>query len=169
MNVTLFWKRVLEMRFTWIIMIPAVGIPIAREIFGDTDIWGKYHVMTKPVCVSHSVMPDSLWPHGLQPTRLLCPWDFPGKNTGVGCHALLQGIFLTQGSNPSLLLAGRFFTFWATREAPTKAESEAIHLTSQGIPRKPPESIRRSAMCSLYLSEIAWHLDFGLLGSRTVS
>ena len=29
-------------------------------------------------------------------------WDFPGKNTGVGCHALLQGIFLTQGSNPSL-------------------------------------------------------------------
>ena len=36
-------------------------------------------------------------------TRLLCPWDSPGKNTGVGCHFLLQGIFLTQGSNPSLL------------------------------------------------------------------
>ena len=35
--------------------------------------------------------------------RLLCPWDFPGKNTGVGCHALLQGIFPTQGSNPCLL------------------------------------------------------------------
>ena len=34
--------------------------------------------------------------------RLLCPWDFPGKNTGVGCHALLQGIFLTQGPNPRL-------------------------------------------------------------------
>ena len=34
--------------------------------------------------------------------RLLCPWDFPGKNTGVGCHFLLQGIFLTQGSNPGL-------------------------------------------------------------------
>jgi len=44
-----------------------------------------------------------LWPHGLQPTRLLCPWDSPGKNTGVGCHTLLQGIFLTQGSNPHLL------------------------------------------------------------------
>ena len=42
-------------------------------------------------------------PHGLQPTRLLCPWDSPGKNTGVGCHALLQGIFQTQGSNPCLL------------------------------------------------------------------
>ena len=36
-------------------------------------------------------------------TSLLCPWDSPGKNTGVGCHALLQGIFLTQGSNPRLL------------------------------------------------------------------
>ena len=35
--------------------------------------------------------------------RLLCPWDSPGKNTGVGFHALLQGIFLTQGSNPHLL------------------------------------------------------------------
>ena len=36
-------------------------------------------------------------------TRLHCPWDSPGKNTGVGCHVLLQGIFLTQGSDPCLL------------------------------------------------------------------
>ena len=36
-------------------------------------------------------------------TRLLCPWHVPGKNTGVGCHFLLQGIFLTQGLNPFLL------------------------------------------------------------------
>ena len=39
---------------------------------------------------SRSVMSDSLWPHGLQPTRLLCPWDFPGKSTEVGCHYLLR-------------------------------------------------------------------------------
>ena len=38
---------------------------------------------------SHSAVSDSLWPHGLQPTRLLRPWDFPGKSTGVGCHFLL--------------------------------------------------------------------------------
>ena len=38
---------------------------------------------------SRSVMSDSQRPHGLQPTRLLCPWDFPGKSTGVGCHCLL--------------------------------------------------------------------------------
>ena len=38
---------------------------------------------------SHSVLSDSYWPHGLQPTRLLHPWDFPGKSSGVGCHCLL--------------------------------------------------------------------------------
>ena len=43
-----------------------------------------------------------LQPHRRQPTRLPRPWDSPGKNTGVGCHFLLQGIFPTQGSNPSL-------------------------------------------------------------------
>ena len=60
-------------------------------------------ILVLSVSVSHSVMPDSLRPHGLQPTSLLCPWDFPGKNTGMGCHFLLQGIFPTQGSNPGLL------------------------------------------------------------------
>ena len=47
-----------------------------------------------------------LWlcdPHRLWPVRLLCLWDFPDKNTGVGCHFLLQGIFPTQESNPCLL------------------------------------------------------------------
>ena len=52
---------------------------------------------------SHSVVSDSLRPCGLKPTRLLCPWDFPGKSTGVDCHFLLQGIFLTQGLNPGPL------------------------------------------------------------------
>ena len=46
---------------------------------------------------------DSLRPHGLQPTRLLCHGDSPGKNTGVGCHTLLRGNFPTQGPNPGLL------------------------------------------------------------------
>ena len=53
--------------------------------------------------LSHSVVSDSLRPHGLQPCRLLCPWDSLGKNTGVCCHDLLQKIFPTQGSNPGLL------------------------------------------------------------------
>ena len=53
--------------------------------------------------VSRTVRSDTSRPHGLQPTKLLCPWDFPGKSTGMGCYALLQGIFLTQGPNLSLL------------------------------------------------------------------
>ena len=51
---------------------------------------------------SCSVVSDSLQPHGLEPTRFLCPWDFPGKDTGVGCYFLLQEIFPTQGSNLGL-------------------------------------------------------------------
>ena len=49
-------------------------------------------------CLVAKSCPTLLWP-----TRLLCPWDFPGKNTGVGCHLLLQGIFLTQELNLHLL------------------------------------------------------------------
>ena len=56
------------------------------------------------MCVlSHPVMYDSLQPHGLQPARLLCPWDSPGKNTGVGIHSFLLEIFPTQGLNLGLL------------------------------------------------------------------
>ena len=44
----------------------------------------------------------TLWPHGLQPTKLLCPWNSPGQNTGVGSLSLLQGIFPTQEVNPGL-------------------------------------------------------------------
>ena len=61
-------------------------------------------------------------PHGLQPTRLLCLQVFPGKNTGVGCHFFLQGIFSIQGLNlylqHLLVLTGRFFTTEPPREAP---------------------------------------------------
>ena len=46
--------------------------------------------------------PTLKWPYGLQPTRLLCPWNSLGENTEEGCHFLLQGIFLTQGLNPGL-------------------------------------------------------------------
>ena len=52
--------------------------------------------------VSCQVVSNSLKPHGLQPSRL-CSWDSPGKNTGVGCHSLLQGIFPAQGSHVSRL------------------------------------------------------------------
>ena len=69
-------------------------------------------------------------PYGLQPVRLLCPRDSPGKNTRVGGHALHQGIFLMQGSNPCLLClpagTGVFFATSATWEAPES--SRHAHL-----------------------------------------
>ena len=62
--------------------------------------------------VSHSLMYDSL------PIRLLCPWDSLGKNTGVGCHSLLQGIFPTQGSNPGLLYYRQIFHHTSQESSP---------------------------------------------------
>ena len=50
-----------------------------------------------------SVVSNCLRLYRLWPARLLCPWNFPGKNAGVGCHSLLQRITLTQGLNPCLL------------------------------------------------------------------
>ena len=70
-----------------------------------------YTIFLDSICMhcpvlSHSVVSNSFQHHGLYPARLLCPWDSPGKNTGVGGHALLQGIFPTQTS----CIAGGFFT-----------------------------------------------------------
>ena len=61
------------------------------------DIFGGscFCLVTKPFL--------TLWPRRLYSATFLCPWDFSGRNTGVGCYAFLQGIFLTQGSNLHLL------------------------------------------------------------------
>ena len=69
--------------------------------------------------VSRSVVSDSLQSHGLEPARVLSPWDFPGKNSRVGSHSLLQGIFLTRGWNPGLLHCRQIL----------------YHLSHQGSPR----------------------------------
>ena len=69
--------------------------------------------------VSCSVVSNSLGPQGLQPPILLCLWNSPGKHTGMGSHALLQGIFLTQGSNPGLQHCRQIL----------------CHLSHQGSPR----------------------------------
>ena len=71
----------------------------------------KYH----HYCSVAKSCPTLLWPHGLQPARLLCPWDFPGKNSGVGCHFLLHGIFLTKESNLDLLHCRRIL-YWMSHQ-----------------------------------------------------
>ena len=70
-------------------------------------------------CLVTKSGPVLLWPQGLRPTRLLCPWDFPGKNTGMGWHFLLQGLFPTQGLNLCLLHYKQILYHWAIREAHT--------------------------------------------------
>ena len=76
--------------------------------------------MEVKVLVAQSML-DSLQPHGLCPTRLICPWNSPGKNIELGRHSLLQGIFLTQGSNLVPCIPGRFF-ITKSRGKPSVAE-----------------------------------------------
>ena len=96
---------------------------------------GSLHTQLHPSMILGSVLPtpcecllprsamsNSLQPHGLWPTRLLSPWDFPGKNIGVGWHFLLQGIFPTQGLNLHflcLLCWRQILHHWAIKEAPS--------------------------------------------------
>ena len=61
---------------------------ILWRLWGPVSSFGSF-LWPLWVSLSCSVVFDSLWPHGLQPTRLLHSWDFPGKSTGVGCHCLL--------------------------------------------------------------------------------
>ena len=61
-----------------------------------------------------------LWPHGLQPSRLLCSREFPGKNTGVDCHFLLQGVFSTQGWKLHLL-------HWPAASLPLSPPGNGLH------------------------------------------
>ena len=90
--------------------------------------------VTSHTCM-HSVTklcPTLLRPHGLQPASLHCPWNSPGNNTGVGYHFLLQGIFLTQGSNLYLL----YLLQWqADSLSPTgDYQADSLSLSHLGSP-----------------------------------
>ena len=78
-----------------------------------------------------SIVSNSLWLHGLQPTRILCPQDYSSKNTGVGCKSLLQGNLPYPGIEPESLespaLSGGFFT----TEPPGKPQQQLCVLNSE--------------------------------------
>ena len=85
--------------------IPGTGEPDGLPSMGSHRIrhdWSDLAAAARIKSVSCSVMSNSLQPHGMYPTRLLCPWSSPGKNTGVGSHPLLQGIFPTLWLNLGL-------------------------------------------------------------------
>ena len=65
----------------------------------------------------------------LQLTRLLCPWNFPGKNTGVGCHFLPQGFFPTQGSNPRFVHCQADSLLLSHQGGPTLGRSQYVKYT----------------------------------------
>jgi len=72
----------------------------------------------------------TLW-DPMEPTRLPCPWNSPGKNIGVGSHSLLQGIFPTQGSNPGLLHCRQILYHLSHQGSP---RFTAVQLSSTAIP-----------------------------------
>ena len=86
-------------------------------------------VLTHCACMLRHFRRVQLFATPEEPTRLLCLWDSPGKNTGVGCHALLQGIFPTQGLNPHLLHIGRWVLYYS-------------HLLGSPLKMAPPTSCR---------------------------
>ena len=88
--------------------LPNPGIETRAPALQAAESQGKQNIVVTNMCVCVymymcSVTSDSLQLHRQQPSRILCPRDFPGKTTGLGCHYLLQGIFLTYGLNPHIL------------------------------------------------------------------
>ena len=92
--------------------------------------------------ISHSVVSNSLQCHGLKPTRLLCLWDCPGKNTGVGSHSFLQGICSTQGSNPGLLHCRQILYHLSLHRSPAAAAKslQSCPVLCDPIDGSPPGS-----------------------------
>ena len=97
-------------------------VPICQGIQNALEAYAVLCLVAQP-CLT--------LPHGLQPARLLCPWDSPGKITGVGCHALLQGIFPTQGSNPDLLHCRHVLYQLCYQRSPTSLQTQSIITIQQ--------------------------------------
>ena len=81
----------MEQQRTFLLPVPSVSIfcldsIITHWILATSSWWMLQHAVCCVVVFSCSVEFNSLWPHDLWSARLLCPWDSPGKNTGVGCH-----------------------------------------------------------------------------------
>ena len=98
--------------------------------------------------LSHPVVSDSLRPHRLYPTRFLCPWDSPGKNTGVSCHALLQGIFPTQGLNP-----GRGILYYLCHQGNPRILEWVVYPFSR---RSSQLGIKMGSPADKWPSELPW-------------
>ena len=117
---------------------PALG----RRFFTTSATWEVQAHMYGCMCAAAAKSLQSC-PVFVTPwtTRLLCPWNSPGKNTGVGCHSFLQGIFLTQGSNLHLLC----LLHWPADSLP---HSHLFQLTLEQIrdERVHPDSVKNASL-----------------------
>ena len=90
-------------------------------------MWGHDEMCAKKACMLSHFSHVRLILN--QSTRLLCPWDSPGKNTGVGCHFLLQGIFPTQGLNLHLLC----LLHWQANSLPSAPPGKPSANREEGV------------------------------------
>ena len=104
-----------QIYYHWVVAGHARGSANTSSVLVKICRWN--HFQSLGSCVSSSAVSDSLQPHGLYPTRFLSPWDFPSKNTGMGSHSLLQGIFQLRDRTCISCTESRFFTVPASREA----------------------------------------------------
>ena len=151
--------------------ILAWKIPRQRSLVGYSS-WGhKESNTTEATARTHSRL--TVRPHGLQPARLLCPPDFPGKNTRAGCQFLLQGTFTTQESNPHLLhkqvdsLLLRYQgSPWTQRHTHKKRQyketwEEDGHLQAKG------GGLGKPSLTALGRNQLCWNPDVRFLASRS--
>ena len=130
---------------------PSVGTHQDSTLSGpapQAQLSPNYCTSFKWLCLassqSHSVVPDSLQlSRTIQSTRLLCPWVSPGKNTGVGSHSLLQGIFLTQGSNMGLLHCWQIL----------------YHLSNRGSPKSGFKQVQKGCFTLVHINILEHTLD----------
>ena len=91
-----------------------------------------YHLVHKASCCTKISTSNVAW-MDYNPPRLLCPWNSPGKNTGVGSYSLLQGIFLTQGLNPSLPHCRQILYCLSHQESPSMKNTCLFLLQQSGV------------------------------------
>ena len=123
------WKLILINGWLWIGQIQSVNLSDVSFFFFKTEVL----VLVAQSCLT----PCNPW--------LLCPWNSPGKNTGVGCHSLLQGIFPNQGSNP---------------RSP-ELQTDSLCFNHQGSPKVMSKSkymIKYLTECPTYVNELLYYL-----------
>ena len=100
--------------------------------------------LSSALTVRGSDVSDSLWLHELEPTRLHCPGESPGKNTGVGHHALLEEIFRPRDQTQVSHIAGGFFSICATRDCVCILIPHLINFPREGRDLFTPHSFKEA-------------------------